>query len=130
MAERDVLRTVMLAVPEIWPGARVFRNNVGMAWMARQIIKLPNGDLLLKGPRAVRYGLCKDSSDLIGIKPTVIDASMVGMTFGQFVSIECKRPGKDATANQARFLGAVERAGGLAIVAYGPEDIERAKEAP
>jgi len=110
MLERDVLRTVMLAVPEIWPGARVFRNNVGIAEF--------------KGGQKVRYGLCNGSSDLIGWIPRVVDATMLGATLAQFLAIECKRPGKDATANQARFLAAVERAGGLAVVAHGREDIQ------
>ena len=116
MLERDVLHSVMLAVPEIWPGARVFRNNGGIAEF--------------KGGQKVRYGLCKGSSDLIGWRPRVVDVSMLGATLAQFVAIECKAPGKDATASQARFLVAVERAGGLAIVAHGRDDIKRAKETP
>jgi len=112
MLERDILKACMLAIPEIWPGARVFRNNVGIAEF--------------KGGQKVAYGLCNGSSDLIGWIPRVIDASMLGTTLAQFLAIECKAPGKRPTPQQRRFLNAVQRAGGLAIVAHGREDIQDA----
>lgn len=68
----------------VWLG----RNNVGQ----------------LPGPsgQPVRYGLANDShalnaklksADLIGIRRVTITQAMVGLTIGQFVSREIKRPG-------------------------------------
>ena len=67
-------------------GVRLWRNNVGVA--------CDNN-----GNRTIRYGLCNDSSkmnklvkssDLIGIRPVLITADMVGQTIGQFVAREVK----------------------------------------
>ena len=46
---------------------------------------------------------------------------------GQFVAIEVKAPGKKGkvSENQAAFLQAVRRCGGLAIVAEGIDDVEQ-----
>ena len=66
----------------------LFRNNVGA-------LKAEDG-------RMVRFGLANDSKrrngvlksgDLIGIDPVLITSAHVGRTIGQFVSVECKRPG-------------------------------------
>lgn len=69
-------------------GGRLWRNNVGAAWM--------------RDGSFVRYGLCNDSagmnaavksSDLIGIQPVLITRDRVGETLGQFVAREVKHPG-------------------------------------
>lgn len=92
----------------------LWRNNVGA-------LKTDDG-------RVVRFGLCNDSKrlneqfksgDLIGIKPVVITADMVGTTIGQFVSIECKREGWAYSAtgheiSQLKWQLLVKRFGGSA----------------
>ena len=55
----------------------------------------------------------KGAADLMGCTDT-----------GQFFAIECKKPGKKPTPEQEEFLQAVERRGGLAIVADGIEAVE------
>lgn len=69
-------------------GILAWRNNVGA---------LPDAT-----GRIVRYGLCNDtkemnkrikSSDLVGIKPTLITQTMVGQTFGQAWFREVKEYG-------------------------------------
>lgn len=69
-------------------GLRLWRNNVGAMEDATG--------------RHVRFGLANDSAavnariksaDLIGIRPVVIEAHMLGHTVGQFVSREVKAPG-------------------------------------
>lgn len=100
-------------------GWLVWRNNVGA-------YKADNGSL-------VRYGLANDSpemnrrvksSDLIGLRPVIITSDMVGLTVGQFVALECKRPGWSyhGTAReeaQNRFIATVNAAGGFARFVTG-----------
>lgn len=83
MDERDLVNVVRLEASQL--GIRLWRNNCGC-------FSDNNG-------RLIRYGLANESAavnavmksgDLIGIRPIVIDASMIGKTIGQFVSRECK----------------------------------------
>lgn len=76
-------------------GGRLWRNNVGATYTK-------DGDFL-------RYGLANDSSainkqiksaDLIGIRPILITADMVGLTIGQFVSREVKAASWRYTGNE------------------------------
>jgi len=110
--ESAVLKECLLAVPDVWPGARAFRNNVGLA--------------LYPGGHRVPYGLCAGSSDIIGWRPVTVDERLLGATVAQFVAIECKARGRKPTPEQAQFLDTVTNAGGLAVVAYGRADVERA----
>jgi Holliday junction resolvase len=52
-------------------------------------------------------------------------SDLIGCAAGQFIAIECKRPGKKHNVSDAqrRFLQAVEKAGGIAVVAEGVEDV-------
>ena len=98
-------------------------------WLGRNNV----GALLDKRGVPVRYGLANESKqqnevmksgDLIGIRPVVITASMVGCTIGQFISRECKRPGwvfrGDAHEQaQANWAALVIKYGGDAKFATG-----------
>lgn len=42
---------------------------------------------------------------------------------GRFIAIECKQQGERITDKQRDFLDTVERAGGIALIAYSVEDI-------
>ena len=86
MNETGVMNACILEAP--WRGMHLFRNNVGA-------LKAEDG-------RMVRFGLANDSKrrngvlksgDLIGIDPVLITSAHVGRMIGQFVSVECKRPG-------------------------------------
>ena len=79
-------------------GVFLWRNNVGAGTIHQE------ADLCdtcrMKRRRPVRWGLANDSkrvnevmksADLIGLRPLIITADMVGQRVGQFVSRECKR---------------------------------------
>jgi hypothetical protein len=114
-SETQVLSDTRLLASQ-W-GWRLFRNNKGAG-------KLASGAFL-------RWGLCNDtaelgatyrSADLIGIRPIVIQPHHVGMTIGQFVSIECKRDGwrpsetDEHEIGQRRWAALVSDLGGYAII--------------
>ena len=100
-------------------GARLWRNNVGALLDARGI--------------PVRYGLANDSkamnkqiksSDLIGLKPVLIEPHHVGQILGQFVAREVKEQawrfsGSERENAQLAFLQLVLSLGGDAAFANG-----------
>jgi hypothetical protein len=101
-------------------GWKLWRNNVGTLLDARGV--------------PVRFGLANDSrvvnhviksGDLIGVRPVTITADMVGAVIGQFVSIECKRPGWKFNPNdqheraQMNWAELVMVAGGHATFSTG-----------
>lgn len=83
--------------------------------------------------RPVRYGLANESaemnkvtksSDVIGVRPILIEPHHVGTTIGQFAAIEAKRPGwsftgKGRESGQANFLSLITRLGGYATFSTG-----------
>jgi len=90
-------------------GARIFRNNVGMA-------------IDRKG-HTIRFGLCAGSSDLIGWVPVTITREMVGREVAVFTALECKSRTGRASTRQKNFLAAVRAAGGIAVLARSVEDV-------
>ena len=112
MNEATVQAMVRLAAADA--GWALWRNNVGVMIDSRGI--------------PVRYGLANDSkavnkniksADLIGIRPVLITPEMVGTVIGQFVSLECKRPGAARHPAQQRWIDLVVRAGGYAKFTEG-----------
>jgi hypothetical protein len=87
---------------------RLWRNNTGA--------------LLDQRGQMVTYGLCKGSSDLIGLRQVVIGPEHLGQTLAVFSAIEVKGPRGRATPEQLAFIAAVQRLGGLAGVARSVED--------
>lgn len=118
-SEQWTQTTITLEAPQF--GVWLTRNNVGA--------------LLDKRGVPVRYGLANESKernavlksgDLIGFRPVLITAQMVGQTIGQFVSRECKRPGWRYNPNdkheaaQMNWALLVQKYGGDAKFATGP----------
>lgn len=120
--EIGVQQTVRLEASR--KGLRIWRNNIGA-------VHTDDG-------RFIRYGLANDSkkmndviksSDLIGIRPVVIEQKHIGFTFGQFVAREIKKPGWVYTGTkremaQLKFLNLVYSYGGDARFATGEGTFE------
>lgn len=109
MSEASVQQNIRLTLG-ICPGVKVFRNNVGA-------YKDPVG-------RVIRYGLIQGSGDLIGWRTVLITPAMVGQTLAQFVSVEVKSPTGRIRPEQLRWQEAVNRAGGVAVIARSVEDVQ------
>ena len=74
--------------------------------------------------RFVRYGLCKGSADLIGIRPVLITPEMVGTTIGQFVGREVKTERGRPSELQVMFLDLINRNGGIGAIVKSAEEAE------
>lgn len=111
--ESSILNRVMLQWSKL--GGRIFRNNRGVAWVG-QAIRLENGDVLLKNPRTIRYGVgLNGGSDLIGWYPFKDKAI--------FSAIEVKTLTGIVEPDQINFIDKVNSAGGIAFVARTPLDV-------
>ena len=125
MAERDeLINPILLRASEM--GARLFRQNTGMAWVGNVI---RNGhQVVVTEARPFHAGLCVGSSDIIGITPVLITQDMVGKTVGIFTAYEAKTGKLTASKDQEKFIAMVRRLGGIAKVVRSPDDIERVPE--
>lgn len=125
MKEAAIQRAVMLAASQA--GMTVWRNNTGMAWTGKAT-KRADGSVLIHQARPLHAGLCKGSSDLIGLKPVTVTEDLVGQTIAQFVALEVKTPSGKTTSEQQQFLTHVRSRGGLAIVARSAADLDAITE--
>lgn len=66
---------------------------------------------------------------MLGWTETLITQDMVGRTLAVFTAVEAKMPGKQPTESQRKFLCAVQKAGGIATLAYSTEDVKHAIQA-
>ena len=114
MKETNIQRLIMMALSK--SGARIFRNNVGKAY-AGKAIKLTNGDVVIKNPYLIKFGLCVGSSDVIGWTPVTITPDMVGQKVAIFTAIEVKKPKGRVSPEQKQFIERLTSDGGLAGVA-------------
>ena len=107
--ESNVFKECQMAAARL--GATLLRNNRGLF-------------LTLDGKRKVESGLgAAGSSDGIGWHTVTITPEMVGQRVAVFLAVETKSKGGRATADQARFLRVVREAGGIAVLAYSPDDV-------
>ena len=106
MSEQELQQRIRL---ELGTGpVRLWRNNVGALRDERG--------------RLVTYGLCKGSSDLIGLRQVLIGPEHLGQTLAVFTAIEVKAPGGRLREEQQSFLMQVKRMGGLARVVHSLEE--------
>lgn len=115
MKESDISRAIQIAATQ--EGWRLFRQNVGSGWVG-EIIRRTRDSILLRHPRPLRAGLTVGSGDLIGWASVLIE----GRTVGVFLSVEVKTTRGRMTSEQENFRKAVNRAGGIAVVATSPPD--------
>jgi hypothetical protein len=82
------------------------------------------------GRGAVRFGLCKGSSDLIGLRSLEITPELVGRRIAQFVAIEVKTAQGVLSPEQRAFLRFVQELGGVAAACRSVEEAEQLLGAP
>ncbi|NCC23243.1 MAG: VRR-NUC domain-containing protein, partial [Alphaproteobacteria bacterium] len=104
MSEKAIQSAVMLAASQA--GLTTWRNNTGQAWTG-EATRLKDGSILIRNPRPLHAGLCRGSSDLIGLRPVIVTQEHVGQTIAQFLAVEVKTPRGKLSEPQERFLSFV-----------------------
>ena len=110
MSEHELQQRIRLACGQ--GPVRLWRNN--------------SGALVDQQGRLVRFGLCKGSSDLIGLRSLEITTDLVGQRLAQFVALEIKTARGVVSPEQRAFLALVEQLGGVAAVCRSVEEAEQA----
>jgi hypothetical protein len=110
VSEQEIQQRIRLACGH--GPVRLWRNN--------------SGALVDQQGRLVRFGLCKGSSDLIGLRSVVVSPEMVGQRLAQFVALEIKTARGVVSPEQRAFLELVEQLGGMAAVCRSVEAAEQA----
>jgi hypothetical protein len=95
---------------------RLWRNNTGA--------------IVDQQGRFVRFGLCKGSSDLIGLRSLEITTELVGQRIAQFVALEVKATQGVLSPEQRAFLRLVQQLGGVAAACRSAEEAEQLLAAP
>jgi hypothetical protein len=108
-SEHEIQQRIRLACGR---GAeRLWRNNTGA--------------LVDQQGRFVRFGLCKGSSDLIGLRSIEIRPELVGQRLAQFVALEVKTAQGVLSPAQRAFLRLVHELGGVAAACRSVEEAEQ-----
>ena len=107
-SEHEIQQRIRLACGR--GAVRLWRNNTGA--------------LVDQQGRFVRFGLCKGSSDLIGLRSLEITPEMVGQRVAQFVALEVKTASGVVSSEQRAFLQLVQQLGGVAAVCRSIEQAQ------
>lgn len=124
MSEADLMRRLQIAASRL--GARLFRQQVGMAWVGK-IIKTPGvytlgpNDVLIRNARPFHAGV-EGMSDLGGWVSVEITPDMVGSTLAVVAQAEVKENARPTT-QQLAWIAAVNKAGGRAGIARSEKDL-------
>ena len=126
MAVADFMRRLQILASSI--GARLFRHQVGTAWIGNKIIRGPNalyglrsGDILIRNARAFHAGV-EGMSDLGGWVPVEVTPEMVGTTIAVYAQAEVKENARP-TKQQIAWVDAVNAAGGRAGIVRSEDDL-------
>ena len=117
--ENTIQARIRLAVGKL-RNVRLFRNNRGFAYQG-EVVAQTADKIVLRKYRKMQFGLINGAHDLLGWASVVVTPAMVGQRVAIFTSVECKRPGKAMTEEQAQFAAVVRQAGGRAGVASSDE---------
>ena len=109
LREQEIQQRIRLACGH--GPVRLWRNNTGA--------------LVDQQGRFVRFGLCKGSSDLIGLRSLEITPELVGQRLAQFVALEIKTGSGTVSSEQRAFLRLVEELGGVSAVCRSVEEAEQ-----
>ena len=113
-SEHEIQQRIRLACGR--GAVRLWRNNTGA--------------LVDQQGRFVRFGLCKGSSDLIGLRALKVTPEMVGKRRAQFVALEIKAAHGVVSPEQRAFLRLVQELGGVAAVCRSVEEAEQLLGSP
>lgn len=107
--ETKIQRLIMMELSKA--GHTVWRNETGRFWSGAVIHR--DGQTTTLGNAAmIPVGLCKGSSDIIGIHGTT----------GQFIAIEVKTKTGRASKEQINFINHVNKNKGIAGIARSPQE--------
>jgi len=106
--ETKIQRAIMLTLSEA--GCLIFRNETAGAWVGKKLHHAGQ-QVTLGDARFMPFGLCKGSSDLIGLTPD-----------GLFLAVEVKTKTGRATKEQLNFIDQVRKHGGKAGIARSPKE--------
>lgn len=126
MSEVELMRRLQMLASTL--GARLFRQNTGVAWVGDVVrgpgsYRLLPGDILIRKARPFHAGVA-GMADLGGWVPVTITAEMVGSTVAVYAQVEVK-DGARTTKEQTAWISAVNAAGGRAGIARCEDDLSR-----
>lgn len=125
MSEIELMRRLQKLASTL--GARLFRQNTGMAWVGSKVergprnVRLGPGDIVLRNARPFHAGF-EGWSDLGGWSPLVVTSEMIGTTVAVYSQVEVKQ-NASPTDQQIAWINAVNKAGGLAGIARSEDDL-------
>lgn len=110
-------------------GARLFRQQVGMAWIGNKIERGPGikhlgpHDIVIRNARPFHAGV-PGMSDLGGWVPVEVTLDMIGSTMAVYAQVEVKENARPTT-EQIAWIDAVNDAGGRAGIARTEADLDQ-----
>lgn len=118
MTPGNQTRNTLLTASKL--GARLFRINVGLAWVGEIVEKSPLR-LILKNPRPFKAGV-SGMSDTAGFVSQVVTPDMVGTKIARFLAVEDKQGTGRPSPEQKAYIDMVRAAGGYAGISRSDED--------
>ena len=91
----------------------------------RSLWRNNTGALVDQQGRFVRFGLCRGSSDLIGLRSFEVTPELVGQRLAQFVALEVKTAQGVLNPEQQAFLRLVQQLGGVAAACRSVEEAKQ-----
>lgn len=123
LSPTDQTKLTLIRASEL--GARLFRQNVGLAWVGDVIEHDRQARLMvIRDPRPFKAGV-EGMSDSGGFIPVKITPEMVGQTVAVYCALENKGGTGRLSDPQKGFLNAVHGYGGRAGVVRCLDDVAR-----